>query len=231
MTARPRCLSRDQVRRFDRVAIERFGMNSLVLMENAARGATDVLESANSGSALPGAMANVFCGPGNNGGDGLAIARHLHIRGWRVTVHCTHAPEKFSPDARANLEILEKTSVPIEVGCLEKPEFLPSLAIPSGWIVDAILGTGARGPLRGGLAALVSCLNRQPASRFAVDIPTGLDCDATDLAADRPACFQATETATFVARKPVMDTRAGLSGCGTITIVDIGAPPETFQFL
>ena len=100
-------LTRSQVRQFDEIAIEQFCMPSLVLMENAARGATDELMAQSPQSAV------VCCGRGNNGGDGLAMARHLHLRAVPVKVILFAKPHDLSQDSTANLRILSHSSVPI----------------------------------------------------------------------------------------------------------------------
>ncbi|MGI9515492.1 MAG: NAD(P)H-hydrate epimerase [Pirellulaceae bacterium] len=220
-----RVLTRQQVRQFDQIAIHRFGIHSLVLMENAARGATDFLCAESGGQA---GSVVIFCGPGNNGGDGLVMARHLHLRGASSKVILLADSEKLTQDSAANLRILQQTAVPVTES--PRPEFNQLTRILEGadWIVDAILGTGASLPLRPPLDELLPGLNDHPARRMAVDIPTGLDCD-TDQAS--PAAFNADFTATFVALKPVMLTPTGKQLCGDIKIVDIGAPPETFEFI
>ncbi len=92
-------LSVDQVRKVDQIAVEQFHMSSLVLMENAGRGVADQIRIL-----MPVAgRATVLCGPGNNGGDGLVIARHLLWYGWRVTTVLMGPREKLSPDCAANL--------------------------------------------------------------------------------------------------------------------------------
>jgi NAD(P)H-hydrate epimerase len=227
----PKILSRDQVRRFDEVAIREFGMSPLVLMENAARGAVDFLceqQGPTPASAL------IVCGPGNNGGDGLAMARHLYLRGWRVSVSLL-PHRRLAPEAEANLAILRRTGVAIHAAdCLSETgrDTLVGLA---DWLIDAMVGTGARLPLGEPYRTWIGVLNRAPGRRMSVDIPSGLDCDATGFPAGRgdddSLVFRADITATFVAAKPVMETVAGKPFCGLIRIVDIGAPPEVLNHL
>lgn len=225
----PLVLTRDQVRQFDRIAIEEFGINSLVLMENAARGATEVLCCA-AGDSNQSAL--VLCGPGNNGGDGLVIARHLHIRGWRVETWLFGRPGQLSADATTNLEILSKTGVKIVESCGERANILDRDSNKFEWIIDALLGTGSRPPLRSPYPDVIESANQAKVRRFAVDLPTGLDCDhATDSVCQNESVFSADFTATFVAQKPVMLTATGKRACGQITIVDIGAPPEVFELI
>jgi NAD(P)H-hydrate epimerase len=225
----PRILTREQVRQFDRIACERFGIPAIVLMENAARGATDVLVTAANQRFR---RVVILCGPGNNGGDGLVMARHLHLRGWQVRVVLLAGPEHISREAKINLEILAHTCVPVDAGRGGDFKTLERLANDSDWIVDAMLGTGASPPLRPPFHEIVQLVNRSSARRFAVDLPTGLDGDCTCESSDgNDVVFSAEITATFVARKPVMQTAAGKRWCGQIRIVDIGAPPEVFEYL
>lgn len=222
----PALLSREQVRQFDRIAIEEFGIESLVLMENAARGATDVLcELASETSAV------ILCGPGNNGGDGLVMTRHLHLRGWKTKVILLTDRQKITQDSTANLRILAQTSVPIVDGSEFSGNELENQLQGFAWIVDAMLGTGAKPPLRPPLDEFVAIANRQPCRRMAVDIPSGLDCDSDQAEAGNGAIFNADLTVTFVAMKPVMRTDTGKAHCGETRIVDIGAPPEVFDRL
>ena len=171
-----RILSIQQVQKFDQIAIQQLGIHSLVLMENAARGACDELErfSTERWESEGPRSAVILCGPGSNGGDGLVMARHLHLRGWKVKVILLAAAEKLSQDAGVNLRILRHTKVSI-VQAGEAP------VGPSGkcfdelvgfdWIVDALLGTGAKPPLRQPMANWVKASNDCQCSRMAVDIP------------------------------------------------------------
>ena len=216
-------LNRQQIRQYDKIAIEYFEINSLVLMENASRAATDILcEIATERSAV------FLCGPGNNGGDGLVMARHLHLRGWNIQVILLKKPEELSQDSQCNYRILTHTPVtiidtsdlPLE-GILEQMDGF-------SWIVDAIVGTGSHPPLRAPLDDIVLHSNRMTAKRMAVDLPSGLDCDSGQV---KGAVFNADLTVSFVAFKPVMHTKAGKNACGEIRIVDIGAPPGVMGLL
>ena len=103
-------LNRQQSRRLDTLAIERYGMTGLVLMENAGRDVADVL----CGLGISGTVV-ICCGKGNNAGDGFVLARHLDLRGHDVRVLLWADPAELVGDAEANYRILEKTDVPIEL--------------------------------------------------------------------------------------------------------------------
>ena len=216
-------LSREQSRQVDRLAVERFGMSSLVLMENAGRGVVDVLCRLG----VTGPVA-VCCGRGNNAGDGFVIARHLDLRGHPVRVLLWADPDALAGDAAANFRILEKTDVPItRFGAEHDRARLAGELAGAGWIVDALLGTGARGEPRAPLSAVIDQLNAAGgASRLAVDVPSGLDCDTGEAAVH---AFRALHTCTFVAPKPGFFTPGAESYTGEVHVLDIGTPPEVLE--
>ena len=172
-------ITRQQSREVDRRAIEQYGMTGLVLMENAGRGTADVLcrlAETESGGRLGRVV--VCCGKGNNAGDGFVIARHLDLRGHEVRVLVWADPAELTGDAGANFNILRQTGVPIEVfGNRHDAARLAEHLAGADWIVDALLGTGARGEPRPPLDAVIDQLNAAAAKRLAVDLPSGLDCD------------------------------------------------------
>jgi NAD(P)H-hydrate epimerase len=217
-------LSREQVRRVDRLAIERYGMTGLVLMENAGRGAADVLRRR---FGDPGAVV-IFCGPGNNGGDGCVVARHLHNAGWAVRVVLCGDANRLAEDMAANLRIVRMMQ--IEVNDAATWDALESLAASIGEdeiVVDALLGTGFRGRVRPPLDRLVGAINDcAKRAGVALDLPTGLDCDTG--VASQPT-FAADLTITFVARKIGFANPAATRFLGEIEVVDIGAPASLIR--
>lgn len=230
-------LSRHQSRQVDQIAIQQFGFHSLVLMENAAAGAArEWLRR----EPDPTSCAIIVCGTGNNGGDGLVMARHLHIAARPVVVILIGRPEQLTPDALANWRILQHTTVPTlvadatataadveEIWDQASRQIQPPNRL--GWIVDAILGTGATGNLRNPLQHWVQHLNLQAnAQRMALDVPTGWDCDTGPT--DTPP-FQATLTYTFVARKRSFDHPLANQYLGEIVVGSIGIPPEVLHSL
>jgi NAD(P)H-hydrate epimerase len=213
-------LSTEQVRQVDRLAVEQYGMNSLVLMENAGRGCCDVLQSV-----APGGTVVVCCGKGNNAGDGFVIARHLDLRRYAVRVLLWSPPDSLSGDALANYQILAKTDVPIHQ--LDGAgEALSRHLEGADWIVDALLGTGAKGAPRPPLDEVIAALNAAPARRLAVDVPSGLDCDTGQTA--RPT-FLADHTCTFVAAKTGFAKEAARVVLGRVHVLDIGAPRKLVE--
>jgi NAD(P)H-hydrate epimerase len=210
-------LTREESRLVDRLAIERFGMTGLMLMENAGRGVTDVL--CRLGIAGP---VIVCCGKGNNAGDGFVIARHLDLRGHAVRVLLWADPAELSGDAAVNFRILQKTDVPIEIfGNRHESERLNSCLKDAAWIVDGLLGTGAKGEPRPPLDAVIDQLNEVPAPKMAIDLPSGLDCDS---GVPAQHTIRAAETCTFVAAKPGFLVPAAVPFVGRLHVLDIGQP-------
>jgi NAD(P)H-hydrate epimerase len=220
MAAAP--ITRQQSREVDRRAIEQYGMSGLVLMENAGRGVADVL----CGVIFTGRVV-VCCGKGNNAGDGFVIARHLDLRGHEVRVLVWAEPAELTGDAETNFRILEKAGVPIAIfGNRHDAGRLSSELVGAAWIVDALLGTGARGEPRPPLDAVIDQLNAATAPILAVDLPSGLDCDT-----GQPAkhTMRATETCTFLAVKRGFLAPGAEQYTGRIHVLDIGAPRKLVE--
>src|SRR5262245_25447385 len=184
-------LTRAQVREIDRRAIEEYGVPGVVLMENAGRGAAEVLLSLGVGG-----PAVICCGKGNNGGDGLVIARHLDNRGVGVRVLLFARPDELTGDAAANYRIIERSGLPIVI----EPDLGTLLAERSAatWVVDALFGTGLTGAVRPPFNGIIAAINGSGRPVLAVDIPSGLDCD-TGLSPG--PTVRAAHTVTFVAEK------------------------------
>ena len=212
-------LTRQEVRSVDTRAVEEFGMNSLVLMENAGRGVADVLcELGIAGPVV------ICCGKGNNAGDGFVIARHLEIRGYDVRVCLLCEPVELSGDAAANYNVLKLAKSPVAI--MPRPfegSWLNKQLEDSDWIVDALLGTGARGTPRSPLAEVIQHMNQHPARKLAVDLPSGLDCDSGEVTS---ATFRADHTCTFVAAKKGFEAIPAREVLGTLRVIDIGVPKK-----
>jgi NAD(P)H-hydrate epimerase len=209
-------------------------------MENAGRGVADVLE----GLGIPGPVV-VCCGKGNNAGDGFVLARHLDLRGYPVRVLVWADPAELTGDAGVNFGILRKAGVPIvlfgtqhdaEPGAMptssracdehghENVAMPPNLASElagAAWIVDALLGTGARGEPRPPLDRVIDQLNAAAAAILAIDLPSGLDCDTGQAAGHT---IRAAHTCTFVAPKIGFAAPGAAAYTGQVHVLDIGAP-------
>ncbi|TWT54525.1 Bifunctional NAD(P)H-hydrate repair enzyme Nnr [Rubripirellula amarantea] len=219
-------LTCEQVRRVDEIAIRDYQMPGIVLMENAGRGAAEIIHSL-----CPDATALVLCGRGNNGGDGYVIARHLQILGHEVSILAVCAVDELSGDAKVNAVIADAAGIEIEVIEEKANQEGTSLAMKLGktnCIIDGLLGTGAKPPLRGIYAALVSAANESDAMRIALDIPTGLDGDTGEVIGE---AFRADHTMTFVAPKVGFQQKNADEFVGVVHVVGIGVPTKLIREL
>ncbi len=208
-------LTREQVREIDRLSIARYHIPGIVLMENAARAVADVAWEMI--GRTRGRCVRIDCGPGNNGGDGLAVARHLHNRGAIVDVSCAAAGSReYAGDAAMNYQIATA------MGLIDRFTDRP----PPDLIVDALFGTGLDRPLAGEAAVFVDSINRSGVPVLAVDIPSGLDCDTGE---PLGPCVRANCTVTFVAEKAGLANPLARQYLGEITIGDIGCPQAVIQ--
>lgn len=214
-------LTAAEMRAADETVINHYGVPSLVLMENAARGVIDTL-LAQYGS-LSGQHILVICGKGNNGGDGLAIARLAHIHGADVTAVLLFSSDHLSPDAFTQFSILQFFAS-IKIVAWEDSD--------SQWrnlhydiIVDAVLGTGVAGALRPPISSAVEWINKQDSFIIAVDIPTGINADAgtTSFAAVHADC-----TVTMGAWKIGLLLHDGPDYAGRVTVAHIGVPSTLY---
>lgn len=234
-------LTRAQMRAYDRYAIESCHVPGMVLMENAGRGAADVISNLidprwvrahSPGKRAPqllDARVVVVCGAGNNGGDGFVVARHLLARGADVQVFLVGSSEKVMGESRINHDAY------IDLGgkFTECPDAdsLPPLRDALGAAdvaVDAIFGTGLDRPVRGLLAQAIDMINEAKSGRpgdelrvVALDIPSGLDADS---GAPLGTAVQADDTVTFGHLKVGLLTPTGARLSGTIHVVDLGVP-------
>lgn len=214
-------LSRDEVRRVDRWAIEVLGLSGLVLMENAGRQVADAVFGV-LGEARSGRVA-VVAGAGNNGGDGFVAARHLVLRGLGCATFLIASPEKVYGDARVNLQALWNLNADVRV---LSPAEIPGLAVrlrEFDVIVDALGGTGIRGAPEGAVAVAVEAVNAAGRPVVAVDIPTGLDCDSGRAPG---AAIKAVVTVTFVATKKGFLPPEAAEYTGRMVVADIGIPAQ-----
>ena len=226
-------LSRDRARAVDRAAAELCGLPTLVLMEHAGRSAAELVARLVV-ERRPGARVRIFCGGGNNGGDGFVVARFLDAAGLAVECVCVATLEATSGDARSEREIAARCGLALLDG--SSPERLlalhaAALCGPGPLVlVDALLGTGFSGPLKPHVAAAIAQLNdlrtRRDALTVALDLPSGLDCDDGTLA---DPTVSADVTATFVAEKLGFASAAARCVLGQVVVLGIGAPRAALE--
>ncbi len=212
------------VRELDRRAAIELGIPTIVLMENAARNvrdhALDLLARARRCDTL------ILCGPGNNGGDGLALARHLAVFGMPVRVALAGRPSPDS-DAGTQLRIIERMGIPI------LPHGAAALGDDApGLVVDALFGTGLTRPVQGIAADLIAWADDQRgrgALVLAVDVPSGLDADSGCPLGE--TCVSYDRTVTLAAVKTGLTRLEAQPYLGELAVVDIGVPASLLDAL
>ncbi len=197
----------ETMRAVDRWAIDERGVAGLELMERAGAGVARAVESL-----APDGPVTVVCGKGNNGGDGLVVARLLRHAGRAVTVVCLAPAQEYAGDALANLERLPG----------EQPIQLSEAAwTGQAALVDAVLGTGFQGEPRGAAAQAIDALNEADAPVVSVDVPSGVDASTGVVSG---AAVRAALTVTFHAAKPGLWISPGKAHAGAVHTLDIGIP-------
>lgn len=217
-------LQSKQIQNIDAFTIANEPIDSADLMERASQLWTDVFIEKNpitlKSKSKIGATIKIFCGLGNNGGDGLCIARLLHYRGYKVEVFICRYTKNASPDFLLNEKRLKRISE-ITVKDIKKPKDFPSIH-SNEILIEALFGSGLSRPLSGLTAQLIEYLNNTNATRIAVDMPSGL-MDAQSL--DSPV-FRASQTYTFQFAKLSQLLPQNFPFVGDLTIVPIGLHPK-----
>ena len=196
-----------------------YGMSVLVLMENAGRAVAEEAER----ELTQQSRIVVFCGKGNNGGDGFVAARHLWSRGFRPEVFLAGKKKEVKNEARVNLGILLKLNMKVlEVS--EKTVGSVGRKICScDMVIDALLGVGLSGEVRGVCRGLIQAINASQSYILSVDIPSGFDATT---GAQLGCCVKADKTVTFLAPKRGMLIGSGPFHCGKVVVKDLGIPLE-----
>ncbi len=209
-----------EVRAIDAAAVRELGLTGVLLMENAARGVADVVQQE-----FPNvSQVTILCGPGNNGGDGLALCRQLAAVNIDTSVFLVTGGKSLADDAAVNLKILTAAGIP--PACFDDAAdavlTIRSLT-KNDLIVDCLLGTGVRGPVKPPFEEMIDAVNASPATVIAVDVPSGLNCD--DGSVDG-ICVRADRTVTFVGLKQGFLVPAANQFLGHVTVAHIGLPHQ-----
>ncbi len=221
-------LTRQQARKIDTAAINQYGVKGLILMENAGRACAEEA-GAMLGEAC-GKHVIVFCGPGNNGGDGFVLARHLENRGAGVRMFLVGRIDDIlrqAGDSAVNLEIALNMGIPVsEIGEAEAVQAALEASGDADLIVDALFGTGLAGQVRGAYRSLINGMNELGIPILSVDIPSGLDCD-TGLPLG--LAVRASRTVTFVLPKRGFTRPEAAQYTGEVKVAEISVPQELIE--
>ena len=219
-------LTSAQMQRIDRLTTERYGVPSLTLMENAGRGVMEFLEERF--APLEQQRIAILCGRGNNGGDGLVVARMLRERGLKPRVLLFADPQKVQGDAAVNLERLAISGMPEVVDNPEAWQRIKPNLKGTTLLIDALLGTGLSKPLEGLLLEVARAVNSELASAqvVAVDLPSGISADTGGLAGEH---VRADFSVTFTAPKIAHVFPPACECVGEWVVKQIGTPPEALE--
>jgi len=215
------CYLAAQVRELDRLAIEEHGIAGFTLMQRAGKAAFRMVLKY-----WPGRTALVcFCGSGNNGGDGYINAGLAKQHGLKASVIAVGSPDKLRGDARLAYEFAREQGVPVS-DLDELPKHFFEDTAEDTVIVDALLGTGLTGEVRGDYAAAIALINRVECPVLAADIPSGLDSDTGKILGD---AVNADVTVTFIGRKLGQVIGNGPACCGKLEFDDLAVPAAIYE--
>ena len=204
----------DQVRTLDRLVIDRDNISSLQLMQRAGMAVFKHILQHYRKHAI-----TVFCGSGNNGGDGYVIATLAQEKGISVQlIHLTQ-PRQLKGDAKRAYEIANEAGVPMA-------DFSPEMVLEDCVIVDALLGTGLKGSVRRAYCDAIELINNSNLAVVAVDLPSGLNADTGDV---ENICVKAQTTICFIGLKQGLFTNHGPDYCGKIVNQDLAAKSTIFD--
>jgi NAD(P)H-hydrate epimerase len=219
-------LTAAQMQRIDRLSSERYGVPSLTLMENAGRGVVEFLLERF--APLERHQIVVLCGRGNNGGDGLVVARLLREKGFVPRVLLLADPQGLRGDAAVNYQRLAASGPPEVISNAAAWQNAKPRLADASLLVDGLLGTGLSKPLEGFLADVVRDVNNGfPAARVvAIDLPSGISADQGELIGE---CMRADASVTFTAPKVAHVLPPACECVGEWVVKPIGTPPEAFE--
>ena len=208
----------DEMRFMDRRAMDKLGISEEILMENAALAAVNLLQKV---IGIRGRKFVVFCGSGNNGGDGLVVARLIHSNGGKVKVFLTGDRKKYRGAAKTNLDIISK--LPVEIISLNRAAETRKDVVHCDAVVDAIFGTGLDREVKGIAADVIELINNCAKKVLSLDIPSGVN---GNTGAIMGTAVGADYTVTFGLPKTGNLLYPGYELCGKLFVTHISFPPS-----
>lgn len=210
-------LTREKIFKIEKETVEKFGISNLILMENAGRESFYVIKKEL--KKTKNKKFFVFCGKGNNGGDGFVLARYLFNNGAIVKVFYFGNPDEFTDISFANFDILKKLKIDIEGINILK---LSNMKIEKTDVfIDAIFGVGIKGEIKGEMRSIIEFINENDNYTVSIDIPSGLDADTGEI---HGACVKSDLTISMGFLKKGFFINKGPEYTGKVKVVDIGFP-------
>jgi len=217
-------LSPEEIRYFDKTAQEQFGIEPIILMENAGKKSAEIIEMEVMEDMDSVA---VICGTGNNGGDGMVIARWLYNHGFDVSCYIVGDKDKFSLLAERNHSILQKMHCELQyISSKEDLDKIIDQFYDFDVIIDALFGVGLKGEVKGYRKNLIEIINELDEIIVSIDIPSGLDAEKGTVA---NVSIQADVTITMANMKYGHLLYPGRDLCGEMYIVNIGIPALAYE--
>ncbi|MEA3442981.1 MAG: NAD(P)H-hydrate dehydratase [Chloroflexota bacterium] len=210
-----------QMKNLDRDAMEKFGISQELLMENAGQAVYFVILEK---FGIKNKSFVVFCGGGNNGGDGLVVARKIYSSGGEVKVFLLDDEAKFQGAAKKNFEIVSK--IPLEISHVSSSDFINSDVLHCDAIVDAVFGTGLTREVGGIYKDVIELINESKKMVFSVDIPSGINGDTGEVMG---IAVKADYTVTFGLPKIGNMLYLGYDHCGKLYVSHISFPPSLYD--
>lgn len=211
-----------EMRAMDKKAIEDFGIPEIILMDNAGLAFYAVLSKQ---SVIAGRVFVIVCGIGNNGGDGLVIARKIHSNGGRVKIIFLGDPTKFKDASKSNYEICKRIPLDMNV-IMDDSDAVPAIFGECDVIIDAIFGTGLTREVEGFYAKVIQLINSSRKTIFSVDVPSGINGDTGQIMG---IAVQADCTVTFGLPKIGNILFPGADLCGQLFVSHISFPPTLYE--
>ena len=212
----------EQMQNIDRITIEEVGIPGLELMENAGRGIAEFLADISNGD-VDSKKVVIFCGKGNNGGDGFVVGRYLSEWGANVRFYLFGKKSEVAGDAKTNLD--KADGMGLQIIETSSPDQI-EIDDDTNLIVDAIFGTGFRGDIRSPIAEAIDLINEQDIPIAAVDCPSGLNSSTGELSS---SSICADFTATLALPKLGQFVYPGKENVGRLEIIDIGIPEDVVE--
>lgn len=215
-------LNRKEIQKIEKETVEKFGINNLVLMENAGRESFYIIKKIFRNIQNKDFL--IFCGKGNNGGDGFVLARYLFNNFVNVKVFYFGNPEEFTDISFLNFKILKNLKIDtFSINDLK----LYNLRLNKNYIfVDAILGIGIKGEIEGKMREVIEYINEKGNYKISIDIPSGLDADTGEI---HGVCVKSNLTISMGFLKKGFFINKGPEYTGKIEVVDIGFPRYYYE--
>ncbi len=203
------------IKKLDKLASEKYGIPEIQLMENAGKAIFDEINKNISAKSFA-----VFCGKGNNGGDGFVVARLLKNNGCEVKVYLTHEETELSETARIAYGKMKKENIQI----LKVTDSVEEDAV----VIDALLGISVSGAPRGDIKLAIDKISSMSNMVVSVDIPSGLCADSGNVLG---SVVTADYTYTLALDKKGLNINQGILVCGIKKVLDIGIPKKALSDL